>query len=153
MQHYEQEEDQDGNRATKPMSIQQSVLNKQGHVKKAFDFLITTPGKLRRGVARSGDVLRGFVEYNMKLFRSDDKKWALYLEWVDLDGEGHRLVLPHEVVAGVLQRANSIIAQCRSERAQRAALTRRQNKEVQRWEKGDEVHVTLDPTTGEERIS
>lgn len=46
-------------------------------------------------------------------------------EWVDLDGEGHRVVFPHEVVAGVLQRANSIIAQGRSERAKNAAMTRK----------------------------
>jgi hypothetical protein len=103
---------------------QQPSLPKYGEVKRSFDFLITTPGKLRRGVARHGDALRGFTDYNLKLFRGDDRRWALYLEWVDLDGEGHRLVLPHEVVAGVLQRANSIIAECRRERAQRGVLTR-----------------------------
>lgn len=100
-------------------------LPKYGEVKKGYDFLITTPGKLRKGVARHGDVLRGFTEYNLKLFRSDDRQWALYLEWVDIDGEGHRLILPHEVVQGTLQRANSIIAECRRERAQRGARTRK----------------------------
>jgi len=123
-------EDQDNvNRQTK-LPTQQPSLPKYGEVKRSFDFLITTPGKLRRGVARHGDALRGFTDYNLKLFRSDDRHWALYLEWVDVDGEGHRLVLPHEVVAGVLQRANSIIAECRRERAQRAALTRKHKKET-----------------------
>ena len=95
-----------------------------GETKRAFDFLATTPGKLRRGVARHG-TLMGFEDYNLKLFRSDDRQWTLYLEWVDLQGEGHRVILPHEVVQGVLQRANSIIAECRRDRAQRGARTRR----------------------------
>ena len=127
MRQYATEEDTQPGQ-TKLPNYQQS-LPKHGEVKRGFDFLITTPGKLRRGVARHGDTLRGFTDYNLKLFRSDDRKWALYLEWVDLDGEGHRMVLPHEVVAGVLQRANSIIAECRRERAQRAALTRKHKKE------------------------
>ena len=100
-------------------------IQKQGAVKRSFDFLITTPGKLRRGVARHCDGLLGFVDYNIKLFRSDERKWSLYVEWVDLDGEGHRIVLPHEVVHGTLQRANSIIAECRRERAQHGAKTRK----------------------------
>ena len=122
MRQYKTEEDS-GNSQTKLTNYQQP-LPKYGEVKRSFDFLITTPGKLRRGVARHGDALRGFADYNLKLFRGDDRNWTLYLEWVDLDGEGHRLVLPHEVVAGVLQRANSIIAECRRERAQRGVLTR-----------------------------
>lgn len=126
---YPIEEDQLSNSRTKLPDYNQPTLPKYGEVKRGFDFLITTPGKLRRGVARNGDALRGFTDFNLKLFRGDDKRWALYLEWVDLDGEGHRVVLPHEVVAGVLQRANSIIAQCRRERAQRAALTRKQRRE------------------------
>ena len=101
-------------------------LNKYGEVKRSFDFLISTPGKLRRGVARDGDSLRGFTDYNMKLFRSDDRRWTLYLEWVDLDGEGHRIVLPHAVVHGVLQRATSVIAECRRDRAKRSVIARGQ---------------------------
>lgn len=104
-------------------------LTKYGQVKRGFDFLINTAGKLRKGVARQGDSLMGFTDYNMKLFRSDDRQWTLYLEWVDLDGEGHRLVLPHAVVQGVLQRANSIIAECRRDRAQKGAQTRRLKRE------------------------
>lgn len=114
----------DQNRTTKPPAVIPS-LGKYGEVKRAFDMLAVSPGKTRRGVCRHGDSLRGFTDYNIKLFRSDDKRWALYAEWVDLDGEGHRVVFPHEVVAGVLQRANSIIAQGRSERAKNAALTRK----------------------------
>ena len=100
-------------------------LQKQGEVKRSYDFLITTPGKLRRGTVRSGGSLYGYVDYNIKLFRSEERKWRLYVEWVDLEGEGHRIVLPHEVVQGTLQRANSIIAECRRDRAQRGADTRK----------------------------
>ena len=102
-------------------------IPKTGEVKRSFDFLITTPGKVRKGTARHGDNLLGFVDYNIKLFRSEDeRKWSLYVEWVDLEGEGHRIVLPHEVVQGTLQRANSIIAECRRDRALRGANTRKQ---------------------------
>jgi hypothetical protein len=122
---YPIEQDSDPKLPTMP------TIAKSGEVKKAFDFLITTPGKVRKGVARHGDGLRGYTDYNIKLFRSDERKWSLYLEWVDLDGEGHRIVIPHEVVQGVLQRANSIIAECRRDRAQRGATTRKANKEKQ----------------------
>lgn len=105
------------------------LLTKHGEVKRSFDFLITTPGKLRKGTVRHGDGLRGFTDYVLRLFRSDDRQWTCYLEWVDLDGEGHRIVLPHTVVQGVLQRANSIIAECRRDRAQHGARTRRANLE------------------------
>ena len=102
-------------------------IPKTGEVKRSFDFLVTTPGKVRKGTARHGDGLLGFVDYNIKLFRSEDeRKWSLYVEWVDLEGEGHRIVLPHEVVQGTLQRANSIIAECRRDRALRGAKTRKQ---------------------------
>lgn len=126
---YEHDEinDADNTRATKLPGSGAPRLTKYGEVKAGFEFIASTPGKLRRGVARHGDGLRGFTDYNLKLHRSDDdKRWTLFVEWVDLDGEGHRVVFPHEVVAGVLQRANSIIAQCRSERAKNAALTRKQ---------------------------
>ncbi len=106
-------------------------IPKIGEVKRSFDFLTTTPGKIRKGTARHGDGLLGFVDYNIKLFRSDEeRKWSLYVEWVDMEGEGHRIVLPHEVVQGVLQRANSIIAECRRVRAQKEAETRRQKQEI-----------------------
>lgn len=128
--------DNDPHQQTKLPNQPPARLTKYGEVKRGFDFLITTPGKIRRGVARHGDQLRGFTDYNIKLFRSDDKQWALYVEWVDLDGEGHRVVFPHEVVSGMLQRANSIMEQCRSERAKSAAQTRKQKGIVPFKKKG-----------------
>ena len=117
------------NRKDKPQSPQGS------EVKRSFDFLTSTPGMLRKGVARHGDDLRGFVDYNFKPFRSTDREWALFLEWVDEKGGGHRITLPHELVQAVLQRASSIIAQSRKERAQRGANTRRR-KQVELEVKG-----------------
>lgn len=97
--------------------------------KQKFDALVGLPGMmLRKGVARHGDPLQGFVDYNYKLLRDADREWTLYVEWVDLDGEGHRVVLPHEAVQGILQRASSIIAQARKERSQRGVVTRRRKQ-------------------------
>ena len=41
------------------------TLPKTGEVKRSFDFLITTPGKLRKGVARHG-TLFGYEDYKLK---------------------------------------------------------------------------------------
>lgn len=114
--------------------------------KQKFDSLVGLPGTmLRKGVARHGNPLLGIIDYNYKLLRNADREWTLYVEWVDLDGEGHRVVLPDEVVQGILQRASSIIAQARRERAQRGALTRRrQQKEagnVEETQRPDEVQA------------
>ena len=120
MRQYPIEEDPEQSSQSKLPSIP-----KTGEVKRSFDFVITTPGKLRKGTARHGNSLLGFVDYNIKLFRGDDRQWSVFLEWVDMNGEGHRLILPHEVVQAILQRANSIIAECRRDRAQKGAQTRK----------------------------
>ncbi len=105
---------------------------KLSDAKARFDRLTDLPGiMLRKGVARHGNPLLGFVDYNFKLLRDSDRQWTLYCEWVDQDGEGHRVVLPNEVIEGVLQRAASIIAQARKDRAQRGADTRRRKKQVE----------------------
>ena len=99
---------------------------KLAEAKRKCDMMIGLPGvALRKGVARHGDPLTGFVDYNYKLFRDDGRRWTLYVEWVDPDGEGYRIVLPHEVVEAVLKKADAIIAQARKDRAQRAADTRK----------------------------
>lgn len=97
--------------------------------KQKFDSLVGLPGTmLRKGVARHGNPLLGIIDYNYKLLRDADREWTLYVEWVDLDGEGHRVVFPHELVQGILQRASSIIAQARKERSQHGVLTRRRKQ-------------------------
>lgn len=110
---------------------------KLSELKQKFDALIGLPGMmLRKGVARHGNPMLGYIDYNFKLLRDDDRQWTLYVEWVDLDGEGHRVVLPHELVQGILQRAASIIAQARKERAQRGAQTRRRKQVEQAGSQG-----------------
>ena len=59
-----------------------------------------------------------------------DGRWTLVLQWVDLDNNGHRILIPHEVVDRVLTHADNIIAKARSQRAQNAATTRRERKEA-----------------------
>ena len=96
--------------------------------KRKVDMLVGLPGvTMRKGVARSGDPLTGITDYNFKLLRDDDRRWTFYCEWVDPDGEGHRVVLPHKVVIGLIDRYNSIMAQARKERAKHAATNRKQN--------------------------
>ena len=98
---------------------------KQKEAKKRVDGMIGLPNvKLRKGVARSGGALTGWVDYNYKIIRDDDKRWTLYVEWVDADGEGFRVILPHELVEAVRRGTDSIIKQALRERAQAAAATR-----------------------------
>lgn len=64
--------------------------------KRKVDSMIGLPNvMLRKGVARNGDALTGFTDYNYKLLRDEDRHWLFYCEWVDLEGEGFRIVLPH----------------------------------------------------------
>ena len=80
--------------------------------------------KLRKGVARNGSPITGITDYNWKLLRGKDRRWTLYVEWVDPDGQGFRVVLPHELVEAVRRGVDSIITQALKERAQTAAKTR-----------------------------
>ena len=118
------------------MEQQLSHTNRKAmEAKRQIDEMVGLPGMmLRKGVCRSGDPMTGFTDYNIKLMRDMDRRWTLFVEWVDPDGEGHRVVLPHTVVSGVLQRASSIIAQARKERAQHGADTRRRRRQ----EEGDD---------------
>ena len=94
--------------------------------KRRVDGMMGLPGvALRKGVARAGNPISGYTEYNYKLLRDEDRRWLYYCEWVDPDGEGYRVILPHEAVAGLLRAHDSIIAQARKERAQNAVRTRK----------------------------
>lgn len=98
---------------------------KQAEAKKKVDGMIGLPNvKLRKGVARSGGALTGWVDYNYKLIRDEDRRWTLYVEWVDTDGDGFRVILPHELVEAVRRGSDSIIKQALRDRAQAAATTR-----------------------------
>lgn len=95
--------------------------------KRQFDSLMDLPNSmLRKGVARVGDPLTGIVDYNYKVLRDKETgRYKAYLEWVDLDGSGNRVVLPHEVVVAILRANDSLIKQSRKEGAKKGAETRK----------------------------
>lgn len=95
--------------------------------KRKIDGMIGLPAvALRKGTARNGDGITGYTDYNWKLLRdTESRRFILYVEWVDLDGSGHRVVLPHEVVAAILRANDSLIAASRSEGAKKATETRK----------------------------
>jgi hypothetical protein len=95
--------------------------------KQKVDSMIGLPEvMLRKGVARSGNNLTGFTDYNYKLLRDEDRHWLFYAEWVDIDGEGYRVILPHPVVEAILRGTGSIIKQSRKEGGKKAAQNRKQ---------------------------
>ena len=70
------------------------------------------------GMPLTGFQLRDLLEqvaYAGDLERLDGR-WTLVLQWVDLDNDGHRILIPHEVVERVLAHADKIMATARSER-------------------------------------
>ena len=79
-------------------------------------------GQEYRSWERVEDLLKA-VTYVGDLERLDGR-WSLVLQWVDLDGDGHRIALPHEVVARLMQASDKIMNEARSDRSKTAALTR-----------------------------
>ena len=97
--------------------------------KRRVDAMIGLPNvKLRKGVARNGNSLTGYTDYNYKVLRDEDKRWTLYVEWVDSDGAGFRVVLPHELVEAIRRATDAIITLALKERGQAAAKTRKQKQ-------------------------
>lgn len=98
---------------------------KLAEAKKKIDGMVGLPNvKMRKGVARSGGALTGWTDYNYKLMRDEARRWTLYIEWVDTDGEGNRVVLPHELVEAIRRASDNLITQALKERGQAAAATR-----------------------------
>lgn len=111
---------------------------KMAEVKRQCDALIGLPNVLmRKGVARDGDPMTGYIDYNYKLYRLEDLSWRFYCEWVDLDGTGHRIFLPHNVVLAILTKAESIKDQTKREAGKRAYAVR-QRKALQAAEDEEE---------------
>jgi len=73
--------------------------------------------------SRAGDLLQ-FVTYNGRLGRLDGK-WELELQWVDLQMDGHRYKLPHEVVHAIITSYERIMKLARSDRAKSGSQTRK----------------------------
>lgn len=104
------------------MNIDQQRIN---DAKGDVDALVGLPGQLmRRGHARGGNRITGFVEYHYSLLRDADKRFLLFVEWVDIQGQGHRERFPHAMVLGIVDRYRKIITQSRKEGAQAAQITK-----------------------------
>lgn len=100
---------------------------KLAQAKQRVDSMIGLPGvMLRKGVARSGNSITGITDYNWKLLRDDERRFLYYCEWVDPDGEGHRVVLPHEAVVSLFRGRDSIMQQARKQRSSKAVQTRQE---------------------------
>jgi|TARA_R100000687_G_C6375725_1_gene130151 hypothetical protein len=61
--------------------------------------------------------------YNGVMDRRDGR-FQLQMQWVDLDNNGHRIVLPHQVVEAIARCHKTIIKDSKSEGARKAAETR-----------------------------
>lgn len=95
-------------------------------LKQQFDVLVDLPNHvLRRGVAKSGSPMTGFTDYNWKLLRDEDGHFQAYVEWVDLDGDGHRVVLPNGVIQGLFRAKEAITKSSRKAGARKAVQTRK----------------------------
>ena len=70
------------------------------------------------------DDLEKTVTYTGDLQRVEGS-WELMLQWVDLDGNGHRFVLPHEFLERLFAHRDNIMKRSRSGRSLRAAETKR----------------------------
>ena len=56
------------------------------------------------------------VTYNGDLSRFDGQ-WSLLLQWVDLKGNGHRVILPHGVIDRIIRNSKAIIDMANRDRA------------------------------------
>jgi len=73
----------------------------------------------------AGD-LESEVTYVGDLYRLDGR-WSLTIQWVDLDNNGHRFAVPHAVVLSMKSALDRLMTASKSQRAQKAAETRREN--------------------------
>ena len=79
-------------------------------------------GQEYRSWERVEDLLKA-VTYVGDLERLDGR-WSLVLQWVDFDGNGHRVAFPHEVVDRLMTSGDKIMSEARSDRSKNAARTR-----------------------------
>jgi len=79
-----------------------------GHFATRFTTTVSTPspkavegddGRPVKDWYRAGDMMAD-VTYVGDLERLDGR-WTLQIQWVDLENEGHRFAVPHEVVVGI----------------------------------------------------
>ena len=73
---------------------------------------------------RTGDMSPEVI-YVGTLIRLDGRM-TMEIQWVDLDNNGHRFAVPHEVVIGMQNAIDRVMKQSKSDSAKRAAATRRE---------------------------
>ena len=67
--------------------------------------------------------------YNGILNRRDGN-FQLQMQWVDVNNDGHKIVLPHQVVEAIIRAYQSVLKQSKSSRASKAYRTRLENGTV-----------------------
>jgi len=104
-----------------------------GHFATRFTTTVSTPspkavegddGRPVKDWYRAGDMMAD-VTYVGDLERLDGR-WTLQIQWVDLENEGHRFAVPHEVVVGIKGAIDRLTKQSKSARAKQAAQTRKE---------------------------
>ena len=85
-------------------------------------------GDDNRPVDTWGESLTQEIIYNGVMHRAEGR-FRLLVEWVDVEGNGHRFAVPHEVVMAIKRVTSEIMKDSRSDRAKRGAETRRNNQE------------------------
>jgi hypothetical protein len=94
--------------------------------KQRIDAMSGLPDQTKRsGRVDVGDSLTGKITYTWDMIRDrDSKSLTFYYQYVDLDGSGHREVLPNKVIVAMFRAYDSLITKSRKlsakERIQKA---------------------------------
>jgi hypothetical protein len=80
-------------------------------------------GRTQREWFESGEMM-ATTTYLGDLERMDGR-WSLAMQWIDSENQAHKYFLPHEVVKSLKGALDRIMDQAVSERATKAAATRR----------------------------
>jgi len=108
--------------------VTQPSASKAKKARQMLDHMIGLPDSITKsGHVSSGNMTEGTVTYNWTLHRDSNKRWHYLVEWVDLDGDGHRTVLPHEVITALYRAIGGIHDASRSLGAQKAFQLKRNN--------------------------
>jgi len=100
-----------------------------GHYRKDF----TARVQIVTSTQRTGDDDRPVDGWDTSLtqeiiyngvMKREEGRFRLLVEWVDVDGNGHRFAVPHEVVTAIKRATDAIFKESRSDRAKRGAETR-----------------------------
>jgi hypothetical protein len=92
--------------------------------KEFFDGFIDRPDTLfKQKPVRTKNFAGTFTDYTVRMLRIENKWWLVEVTWVDNDGEGYRIYLPHEVVEAERTLIKALIKKSRSRAAEKATAT------------------------------